>query len=484
MDFWTIVGIAVFGLFVGLGVVAFWVMTLLRRVVPTNEVHVVRSRDKTVAYGTGKAVKSDGDSGILVDPGTVYYAWPAWLPKYGIEAKSFPKSIFAVSLEKYEAYDKGRLPFLVNVQAFFRIEDFERAAARIEDASTLMRQLSGVLEGVVRRILATNELENIMQDRSTLGEQFTKEVNDQLAEWGVHTSKSIEFMDIKDQQGSEVIHNIMEKEKSRIEMESRSKVAENNKIALTAEIEAQREVDLRKQDAQQVVGERTAQQEKMVGIANEVAQQEIKEAAKITAEKEMAVIQVKEVRAADIKKEVAVVNANASKEVAVVKANADKEVAVVKANADKEVIVTNANGEKESMVLIADGTLVTQQKNAEGIQAVGIANGVAEKAKQMAVIEPQIALADKIGKDEGYQNYLQGIRQTEAIERIGIENAKALANAEIKVIANGGTVTEGLGSIGEIFSAKGGTKIGALFTALKNNPDVVEAVAKVMEKGE
>ena len=255
--------------------ITFWVIALLRRVVSTNEVHVVRSKNKTVSYGTGQTNKKDEQGSIIVDPGTVYYAWPSWLPILGVDARTFPKSIFDVSLESYEAYDKGRLPFEVNVQAFFRIDDFELAAARMNSSEELREQLSGVLQGVVRRILATNDLEAIMQDRSVLGEQFTKEIDDQLTQWGVKTSKTIEFMDIRDHKGSEVIANIMAKEKSRIEMESRTKVAENSRAALAAEIEAQQQIDLRKQEAEQLVGERTAATKRAIGIAGERAQQEI-----------------------------------------------------------------------------------------------------------------------------------------------------------------------------------------------------------------
>jgi flotillin len=466
---------------VTLAILAFWIMTLLRRVVSTNEVHVVRSKTKTVSYGTGQTDKKDEGGTIIVDPGTVYYAWPSWLPVLGVDARIFPKSIFDVSLESYEAYDKGRLPFEVNIQAFFRIEDFERAAARIESSEALREQLSGVLQGVVRRILATNELENIMQDRSVLGEQFTREIDAQLAQWGVKTSKTIEFMDIRDHKGSEVIANIMAKEKSRIEMESRTKVAENHRAALTAEIEAQQQVDLRKQEAEQLVGERTATTKRAVGIADERAKQEIQVEAKTTAERTMAVQQMNDVRAAEIKKDVAVVGAEAQKQVAVVKANADKEVAVTIAQADKEVAVTKANGDKQSTILIAEGFLVSQKNNAEGIQAVGIAQGIADKAKLMAPVDAQITLADKIGGDDKYQAYLVSVRNLEAVEKIGIANAKALENADIKVIANGGTVTEGIGSLGEIFSAKGGTKLGALISALKNNPDVASVAEKVLD---
>jgi flotillin len=81
----------------------------LRRVVPTNEVHIVQSGKSTVSYG------KDHSSG------NTYYEWPSWIPVVGIVKIVLPVSVFDEDLESYEAYDKGRLPFVVDVKAFFRI---------------------------------------------------------------------------------------------------------------------------------------------------------------------------------------------------------------------------------------------------------------------------------------------------------------------------------------------------------------------------
>lgn len=50
-----------------------------------------------------------------------------------------------------------------------------------------------------------------MTQRSVYGEEFTKEVNDNLKEWGIVPVKSIELMDVRDKMGEKVISNIMEK---------------------------------------------------------------------------------------------------------------------------------------------------------------------------------------------------------------------------------------------------------------------------------
>ena len=66
-------GILIFSLLVALGVAI-----TFRRVVPTNMVHVVQYRDKTVSYGRGR---SDGN---------VYYEWPQQIPRFGVVVTEFP----------------------------------------------------------------------------------------------------------------------------------------------------------------------------------------------------------------------------------------------------------------------------------------------------------------------------------------------------------------------------------------------------------
>lgn len=219
----------------------------LRRVVPTNEVHIVQSAKQTTSYGKD------------TENGNSYYEWPSWIPVLGVTTVSLPMSVFDLDLESYEAYDKGRLPFVVDVKAFFRISESNVAAQRVASFDELKDQLKAIVQGAVRVILASSDIEDILQGRSTFGEQFTREVTEQLTHWGVSAVKNIELMDIRDSQESRVIHNIMDKKKSHIEMESRTEVAKNKKIAEIAEIEAKREVDLQNQVATQAVGLRTVE---------------------------------------------------------------------------------------------------------------------------------------------------------------------------------------------------------------------------------
>lgn len=430
-----------------------------RRVVPTNMVHIVQSSKKTTPYGRNKP------------SGNTYYAWPAWVPRFGITVTELPESNFQVTLNDYEAYDGARLPFVVDVTAFFRIEQADLAAQRVPSFGALQSDLKAVLQGAVRRILATNTLEEIMQARSTLGEQFTSEVQDQIAEWGVKPVKTIEFMDLRDSAKGNVIANIMAKEQSRIDKESRVSVAENHRTAELAEIDARRTVDVQRQDAEQLVGQRTAEKEKAVGISREESKQEVLTAALVTTERTMAVKSVEDVRSAEISRNVAVVKAEQDKDVAVVQAAAQKQTQVVRAEGEKEAQVVKADGDRLAVVAKAEGDLQSALKDAEGIRARGEAHAAAEQAMLMAPVQTQITLAAEIGTNPGYQQYLVTIAQVNAGKDVGMEMAKALQGADLKVISNSGDIQTGVASLGDLLTPAGGTKLTGMLAALGQTPE-------------
>lgn len=425
------VGIGIFLMLMS-GIYLTKVILSLRRVVPTNMVHIVQSKESTAAYGKGRA------------GGNVYYEWPTWIPKIGVTVTQFPESIFQVTLNDYEAYDSARLPFVVDVTAFFRVDNAETVAQRVSHFNELNSQLLSVVQGSIRRILATNKLEDIMQERASLGQQFTDEVKAQIAEWGVLPVKTIEFMDLRDSSKGVVIANIMAKEKSRIEKESRVVVAANMQEAETKEIDAKRTIEVQRQDAEQQVGLRTAEKDQKVGIANEEAKQNVLSANKVTTEKNMEVQRVQQVKSAEIAKDVAVVTAEQEKQVRIVQSEADK----------------------QSTVITAEGNLEAAKRNAEGIEVEGNAKAAAEQAMLMAPVNTQITLAKEIGENEGYQQYLVTIRQVEANQTVGMEMAKAFAKADLKVIANSGDVGGGITKLGQIVTSAGGTNIAAMLEGL------------------
>lgn len=410
---------------IGAAVIFILIAMSFRTVVATNEVHIVQGRRATTSYGKDQAA------------GNTYYAWPAWIPAIGIRIIRLPVSVFDIQLKEYAAYDKGRVPFVIDILAFFRIDDSNVAAQRVSSFEELQTQLMGILQGASRSILAQSPIEEILEERAKYGRMFTEATDEQLKAWGVVNVKNVELMDIRDAAGSQVIQRIMAVKQSLVEKDSRVAVAANQQAAQTAEIEAQQQVLLKQQDATQQVGERTAQQEQQVGIAKQRASQAIREEERTTKEKEMAVTNVAQVRAAEIEKAARVVEAEQTKATA---------------------------------ILIAEGSLQSQKLGAEAVLAQGTAKAEAEKLMQLAGVTPQITLAKEIGENEGYQGYLIAIRKVEASQAVGIEQAKALGHADIKVISNVGTPPEGLSNVMDLFSAKGGLAIGSALEAISATP--------------
>lgn len=455
MPFLTI-GLIVAAIVAALAVTSFLsFMARCRTVVPTNMVHIVQTAKKTTSYGKDRP------------GGNVYYAWPSHLPVIGVTMTLLPESVFCVELNDYEAYDSDRLPFIVDVRAFFRISDSNQAAHRVSSFDQLEDQLGMMLQGVVRKVLSTNALEVILSDRAKMGADFSSEIDPQLPEWGVQTVKSIEFMDIRDHETSKVISNIMAKSQSRIDKESRVVVAGNHQAAQQAEIDATREVQLRQTNAEQQVGQLQAEKQKNVGLAGETAKQEVLAQAKITAERDMEVRRVQSVQTADIERQVAEVNATQQKNVAIVAAEGQRQAAVIQAEADKA-----------RVALVSEGVLSEQKNNAQGIEAVGKAKAAAETLMLLAPVTAQKTLAQEIGANEGYQTYLVRVRQVEAAQAVGVANADALKAANIKVIATGGSVGSGMSSVGELFTAKGGLAVGSMLEGFAETP----AGAAVMGK--
>jgi len=407
---------------------------LYRKVVSTNMVHIVQSSKKTTSYGTK-----------LTD-GNVYYRWPSWIPVVGVTYVKLPVSNFDLSLHNYEAYDIDKVPFMADVTAFFRIDDTTLAAQRVTDVAELQEQLKLIVQGAVRKVLAGDKVETIMLERSKFGDNFTSEVGEQLKEWGVVSVKSMELMDIRDGKGSDVISNIMAKKTSHIRMESRKEVAENNRAAEMAEIEARREVDIQHQQAQQAVGERTAEKEKSVGIAKEKALQEVLTEETETRKRSMDVKRVEQVEQAKI-------------------------------TSEEQVVA--ANQEKETVVIKSEGQLEFKRMEAQGIQLEGEALASAEKAMQLAPVEAQIALAEEIGENDGYQKYLTAIEGLKSYVIVGGKQAEALAKADVKVISNTGNPGEGVTKVMDLFSSKGGTELAAMVEGFAQSPFGKALIEKV-----
>jgi len=417
----------IFVIVIGLVVFAFILSALWRVVIQPNEVHVIQRRKNTIVYGKG------------TETGNVYYKIPSWVPFFGVDYKIMPVSIFKIPLEKYKAYDSKKAPFKVDVTAFFQIDskDAGQAAQRVSSFNDLYVELAEVLRGAVRKILASNEIENIMTERSILGDSFLNEVKNQVAAWGVNVL-NIEFMDISDGDGDEqIITAIMRKHSSYIQRKSEEEVAINEKEAKIVMINAKRDADIEEIQAKEFTEKRDAERMMEVGVAKELAEQNVREEERKTMEKEMAVVKVQEVEQKKI-------NANAL---------------IEEAEGVRQATIKRAEGEKQAEILSGMGA-------GERAAAIGAGEATAIREKGLAEAEAKEKLADALSRfqDKGLFALL-GERSIEKDETVGVAAAKAYQDAKIKVIQTGEGKPKDLMDL--ITSAGGGAKVGSMLEGLQ-----------------
>jgi len=481
-------------------IIIFIYILSLRRIVSANVVHIVQRGDKTVSYGVGKGTN-------------VYYAFPKWLPIIGVVVRELPVSNFDIDLFKYSAYDKDRVPFVVDVKAFFHIADTNKAAEKVESFEEMKKQLENVVQGAVRSILAKSPLESIMEERSIFGDKFTESVKSDLQNWGVEPIKNIELMDVRDADGSNVIHQIMAKRISAIDSESRTEVAKNRKLAQQAELEAQKEIDVTAADTQKLAGEAQARSIQAIGIAKAesikksgIAEQEaiseIEKSKKVTAEQVMEVVKVKQIKQAEIDKDTAIINAEQDKKKMEIDAEANKNKLEIDANANLIKLETDAKANRIKVETEAAARLEAQKKEAEGKASIGKAeaevimlkgtsDAEAKKLMELAGVTAQTTLAKDIGGNKEYQEYLLKLKEIEVSQVIGVAQyesiAKALEGADLKFLVNSGDVHSGIGKLSDLFSAKGGSQLNGLFESLKQTDEgkaILDLIQNLKPKGE
>lgn len=120
-----IIAIGIIALFL----IGIFLSVFFRIVVDPNMVHIVQTRKKTTSFGKDK------------EGGNVYYNWPRWFPLIGLTRIVLPVSNFDLSLDGYKSYDKEKVPFELDLTAFFRIKDTNIAAQRVESFEELLDQL-------------------------------------------------------------------------------------------------------------------------------------------------------------------------------------------------------------------------------------------------------------------------------------------------------------------------------------------------------
>ena len=421
----------------------------LRKVVPTNEVHILQRWSTTIIKGK------------WFEWWNVYYNWPQWVPGFGISVTKLPLYVFDIKLNSYQAYDNGKIPFVVDVTAFFVIKDPELAAKRVADFEELKEQLVEVVRWAVRKTLAQYDIQEIMEARWELWQRFYEEVTNAVKEWWVEL-KNIEFMDISDAEWYQVIRNLLEKKRKTIETESEKEVAlkdkereiveaEAKKEAEIKRIEAEKEAKLAQIEADKLTKTQEVEKEKLVKIQEEEAKKEVYEKQKETKQKELEIKLLEEQKEAEIQK---------VKEI--IEAEKQKEIEIKEAEAKAKAIELDAEAKARAMELEAEARQTAIEKEwlakAKSIDYVGTA-----EAKNKLEMAKALNAFTEVSLE-----YLIKELELKYISKVDLEKAKALEKADIKVISTGSNGNEWINSFMELFSGKGGANLWAMIESLKN----------------
>jgi flotillin len=354
------------------------------RIVPPSEAHlVVTARSKFV-------VSSDID--IAKTGKKAYFAIPHRIPFIGRNVRMMDITIKEIVVEQ-ETYEKNQARYNVRSSTKFRINDVLVASETFVDEEQLDIQLQDVVKACVRAITVKYDVVEARADRQKMEGEIRKEISDNLAQWGLQlvNFQLVEFKDTKD---SQVISNISKRREVEIESDTRQQNAEKYKMAVMKEAEAKENSSKREIERDEQIAKRQQAMNQIVAEQEKLAQEKLYE-----------VIQVKTIKQAEI----------------------DKEKAIIRANQDKEVQAI----QKDQKQLEGEGEKLRLEQIAIGNAATIRENGAAE-AKAKDLLQESL---NKFG--DGAIRALVAEKIVAMQQTVGVESAKALANAEMKVFVGG-----------------------------------------------
>ncbi len=420
------IGIGTIGALFGM-----WAVSL-RRIVPPKYADVVTSKRGVTVYSVDKEVtgirEAEGDEKIKYKyGGTVYYEWPAWIPFIGLISRRMPLTIIEIPIKNYKTFAKGNARFVCDVSIYCKLLNVLEAAKRFP-GNNLEDFIEGIREIVVSALRITTAnftVEDVIARRQEVAERIEAEISDDFQKWGVQLTNTA-IVDIKDPQdkSSTVVDDISAKKEAEINSLSRREIAIKDKEARIAEAENTQKAKTREIESQEAIAKREETKKQTVAI----------EAQKAKA-KEMEVKRTENVQQAKI-------DAEAMKE---------------KAEGTKKAAVITAEGNKQSTILQATGTQQKYEMEGKGkavaVEAEGLAEAEVIKQKGLSKALALDKLADAQKKQ---QQFAKAIREIEMEEKVRVQLAQALKDADLKFIGSGNPKT-----FMDLFSPEGGLSAGA-----------------------
>ena len=397
---------------------AFVALPRQRRVVARDAAHVVIKRRKVVVFS--------GTSDIEGYVGTTYYYFASWVPILGMDVTEVPLSVVELRVPEMVTFAARNARFTLTASVFVRVTDPLRAAQRWP-GRTVESFIDGVkelMENAIRNTTTAFAAEDIIEKKDEIASTLQNALAMDMSEYGCVIT-NVGIVDITDAPGNTVISDIARKREAEINSESRQIVAVKEREARTVEAENRQGAEMKEAAADEAIGVRQREKERTIYVS----QHEVAEA-------EMQVERTRQVRLAEIERDAA---------------------------------IERAQGDRQAVIL-------RREAEAEGIRSVGLAD--AEVVRQRGLAEAE-AIAKRIEALNRLQAEGQTFRNIEKEEKIGLELAKALQQASLKLVSTGE-----MSSFLDLFSATGGAKLGGMIAALREtDPELAEKLLSLIDRG-
>jgi flotillin len=382
--------------------VLFAILAALYTIVPADYVDVVIQKGKMKVLSPHREYNKEGRA--------AYFKIPGWFFIFGLgmTVHRVPLRMITVDVSNFMAFDIERARFLCNIIAYVAVTDPVKAAQRFGgDVAELERQVAMIVTATTRDACTKKTIREIINNRQDIIETVNPSLREAIQHWGIDL-KDIELVYFQDPTKTEygekepphVIRDISSIIEEQINSEARQKNAEQRKIARLKEAETDEEATKREIRRDEEVAKR--QQEKDRAVA---------EFEKVALAEQFEVRRVDEVKMAEIM----------------------KQKALVVASQDREVEEIN----KERKRLDGEGDKIYLSEKAKG-EAAPI------REKGLADAEAKMKLQDALNRfgPEAIRA-LVAERLVEMQRQIGLETAKALTTADLKVFAGGDSARSG-----------------------------------------
>jgi flotillin len=382
--------------------ILFVILAALYTIVPADYVDVVIQKGKMKVLSPHTEYNKLGKA--------AYFKIPGWFFLFGLgmTVHRVPLRMITVDVSNFMAFDIERARFLCNIIAYVAVTKPVVAAQRFGgDVSELERQVAMIVTATTRDACTKKTIREIINNRQDIIETVNPSLREAIQHWGIDL-KDIELVYFQDPTKTEygekepphVIRDISSIIEEQINSEARQKNAEQRKIARLKEAETDEEATKREISRDEEVAKR--QQEKDRAVA---------EYEKVALAEQFEVRRVDEVKMAEILKQKALVVANQNKEVEEI----NKERKRLDGEGDKIYLSEKAKGE------------------AAPIREKGLADAEAKMKLQDAL--------NRFGPEA--IRALVAERLVEMQRQIGLETAKALTTADLKVFAGGNSARSG-----------------------------------------